>query len=199
MISRDIVPSRYQTRVYNGFLRYFFSRRIPDLHRVLLVESGSREILNRLIPVLRRQGPAGMQIDLVTCFPGVPEGFSGRVYHVAGYPGPEARQRLYDELARLDYALTGIICSGEPIMTKWKWVLAARLHSKLLVMNENADFFWVDWGHLRNIARLALHRMGMSGGGAVPASVRLLAFPLTLLYLLLFAGAVHFRRKMRMS
>ncbi len=184
-------------RVYNSLLRYFFSRRTPALTRVLLVESGSRAILNRVIPILRRLGGGQMEIDLVTCFPGVPEGFDGHVHRVADYAGTEARQRLYRELARRDYALIGIICSGEPIMTKWKWMLAARLRSKLLVMNENADFFWADWGHWRNAASLALYRMGMTGGAAAAAWARLVLFPLTLTYLLLFAGTVHFQRTLR--
>ena len=29
-------------------------------------------------------------------------------------------------------------------MTKWKWALAFRLPVKVLVVNENGDFFWFD-------------------------------------------------------
>ncbi len=163
------------------------------------MESGSRDILERVIPVLRRFNQHGIKIDLVTCFAGTPIEFDGRVYHVSDYAGPEARQRLYDELIGRQYALTGIICSGEPVMTKWKWMLAARVPSKLMIINENADFFWVDWGHWRSIAVVALYRAGMTGSSAVPALARLLFFPFTLTYLLLYAGAVHFRRKIRIS
>jgi len=178
-------------------LRYFFSRRIPPLTRVLLVESGSRDISARVINLLRGLQADHMEIDLVTCFSGVPEGFTGRVYHVADYAGAEGRRRIYAELAGRQYLLAGIVCSGEPIMTKWKWMLAARLPVKLFVINENADFFWADWGHWRNITRFALFRAGMTGASAVPALARLVCFPLTLAYLLLFAGTVHLMRKIR--
>jgi hypothetical protein len=183
-------------------LRYFLSRRIPPFTRVLLVESGSRHLLNKLIPVLHQIGRgdsqgAGMELDLVTCYSGVPEGFHGRVYHVSDYAGPEGRQRLYDELARREYALCGIICSAEPIMTKWKWMLAARLKSKLFVINENADFFWFDRDHWRNLFQLILYRAGITGASAIPALVRFVFFPLTFLYLLAYAGAIHLQRKIR--
>ena len=138
------------------------------------------------------------EIDLVTCYQGEPEGFRGRVYRVTDYRGPAARKRLYRELAARQYGLTGILCSGDPIMTKWKWMLAARLRSKIFVVNENADFFWLDRGHWRNALRMAQTRAGISGTAGIPALAQWLFFPGTLAYLLLFAGIVHLRRKVRM-
>jgi hypothetical protein len=179
-------------------LRYFFSRRIPPFTRVLLVESGSRTVSERLIPRLAQINPGQMELDLVTCYPGEPEGFHGRIYRVTDYTGPRERKRLYRELAARQYGLTGILCSGDPIMTKWKWMLAARLRSKIFVVNENADFFWLDRGHWRNALRLAQMRTGITGTAGIPALAQWLFFPVTLLYLLLFAGAVHLKRKVRM-
>ncbi len=138
-----------------------------------------------------------MEIDLVTCYAGVPEHFNGRVYHVSDYSGPVGRQKLYDELARREYTLCGIICSGEPIMTKWKWMLAARLKSKVFIINENADFFWLDRGHIRPTLQLMFYRAGMTGSSAIPALVRLVFFPFTLLFLLAYAATVHLQRKIR--
>jgi hypothetical protein len=37
-------------------------------------------------------------------------------------------------------------------MTKWKWMLAARLPGKVFVVNENGDYFWLDHGHLATFA-----------------------------------------------
>jgi hypothetical protein len=178
-------------------LRYFFSRRIPPFTRVLLVESGSRKVSERLIQVLNETWRE-IEIDLVTCYPGEPGEFRGRVYRVTDYTGPAKRKRLYRELAARQYGLTGILCSGDPIMTKWKWVLAARLRSKIFVVNENADFFWLDRGHWRNALRMAQTRTGITGTAVIPALAQWLFFPVTLAYLLLFAGAVHIKRKVRM-
>jgi hypothetical protein len=178
-------------------LRYFLSRRIPEFARVVVVESGSRKVSARLISVLSEKWGSEIEIDLVTCYTGVPEEFRGRVYRVADYKGPAARRRLYRELAARQYDLAGILCSGDPIMTKWKWVLAARLRSKIFVVNENADFFWLDRGHWRNVLRMVQSRTGISGGAVVPSLSEWLLFPVTLTYLLLFAGAVHLKRKLR--
>jgi hypothetical protein len=178
-------------------LRYFLSRRIPPFARVLLVESGSRGVSERLFAELNEKWRE-VEIDLVTCYQGQPDGFRGRVYRVTDYAGPAARKRLYKELAARRYGLTGIVCSGEPIMTKWKWVLAARLRSKIFVVNENADFFWLDRGHWRNALRMAQTRTGITGTAGIPALAQWLFFPVTLAYLLLFAGIVHLRRKVRM-
>jgi hypothetical protein len=178
-------------------LRYFLSRRIPEFARVVVVESGSRKVSARLISVLHDKWGSEIEIDLVTCYPDAPAEFRGRVYRVTDYAGPAARKRLYRELSERRYDLAGILCSGDPIMTKWKWVLAARLRSKIFVVNENADFFWLDRGHWRNVLRMVQSRTGISGGAVVPSLSEWLLFPVTLTYLLLFAGAVHLKRRLR--
>lgn len=150
-----------------------------------------------LIPGLYQTYGENIEIDLVTCFAGVPEGFNGTVYRVTDYPGPEGRTRLYKQLAAAKYPILGMICSGESIMTKWKWMLAARLPAKIFVLNENSDYFWLDWGHWRVIVHFMLFRIGLTGAAAIPTIARLLFFPLTLAYLLLYAGVVHLRRRIR--
>jgi hypothetical protein len=178
-------------------LRYFLRRHIPPFTRVLLVESGSRSVFDRLVPRLYEVHGEEMELDLVTCFPGTPAGFRGRIYRVQDYTGAAARQGLYAELATRQYAVTGILCSNEPVMTKWKWVLAARLRSKVFIVNENADFLWLDWAHGGHIARLARVRAGLTGSSVIPAVARVLCFPFSLAYLLLFAAVVHTRRRIR--
>ena len=151
-----------------------------------------------MIPVLRQLHVDDMELGLVTCYAGTPEGFDGRVYHVSDYQGPDGRQRLCEELSQRGYAVCGIVCSGESIMTKWKWMLAARLRSKVLIINENADCFWFDRGSWRNMLQLVLHRAGMTGASAVPALARIVFFPFTLLFLLAYAATVHLQRRIRM-
>jgi hypothetical protein len=79
-------------------------------------------------------------------------------------------------------------------MAKWKWALALRLPAKLFIINENGDYFWFDRMHLGTIRRFVLFRSGLAGAGAVRTLVRLISFPFTLLYLLLYATSAHARR-----
>lgn len=180
-------------------MRYFFTRSVPPFSRVLLIESGSRELFEKLLPLFYQTYPE-MICDLVTCYAGVPKNFrenQGVVYRVTNYPAGPARQRFYRELSANGYTIVGIICSAEPIMTKWKWMLAARLPGKVLVINENGDYFFADHGNLATIRYFILFRAGLTGSGAVRTLTRVVLFPFSLLYLILYAITVHFRRTLR--
>ncbi len=181
-------------------MRYFLTGRLPKVTSILLVESGSRGLLEGLITGLRQSWGDQIQIDLVTCYATLPKGFEAhntRVYRVGDYRGRAARGRLYRELAGNRYALMGVICSGEIVMAKWKWVLGLRIPAKLFIINENGDYFWFDRLHLGAIRQFVLFRSGLAGSGAVRTLVRLLSFPFTLLYLLLYATSAHARRALR--
>jgi hypothetical protein len=180
-------------------VRYLLTGRQPEAKAILLVESGSRGIVEKVLPPLMQSWGKGVPIDLVSCFATLPAGFppETRLYRVADYRGPEARGRLYRELAAHRYSHVGIVCSAEPLMTKWKWTLAARLPAKVFVINENADYFWLDRLHLANIWAFVLLRTGLAGSGAVRILARLFSFPFTFAYLLLYAATVHTRRALR--
>jgi len=178
-------------------VRHFFTRQTPSFTRVLLIESGSRRLFDTFIPSLYQFYGDQLEIDLVTCFAGAPEGFRGKVYRIGDYPGRAGRKRLYAELNAYGYPIIGMICSGETIMTKWKWALAAQVSAKIFALNENGDYFWVDWAHWRIMLHFALYRAGLTGAAAIPTIARLLFFPVTLSYLLAYAGFVHLRRKLR--
>jgi hypothetical protein len=141
-----------------------------------------------------------MTCDLISCYAGAPSNFrsdQGAVYRVTDYPAGDARQRLYKELSQNRYNIVGIICSAEPIMTRWKWMLAARLPGKVFVLNENGDYFWMDHSNLAIIRYFILFRAGLTGSGAVRTLARVVLFPFSLLYLILYAVTVHFRRILR--
>jgi hypothetical protein len=180
-------------------MRYVLRKKTPSFTRVLLVESGSRSISECLLPILRRLWRGDLMVDLVTCYSGLPAGYAPdtRVFQIHEYRGRSGRKRLYRELRTLGYSVVGIICSGEPIMTKWKWALALRLPAKVFIVNENVDFFWLDYPQWRLIGHFMLFRAGLTGGGAVRTMTRLLAFPFSILYLLLYAATVHLRRKVQ--
>jgi len=180
-------------------MRHFFTRCVPPFSRVLLIESGSRQLIENLLAVLY-QNHAEMTCDLVTCYAGVPRNFreaQGTIYRVTDYPAGDARQRFYKKLYGNRYTVLGIVCSAEPIMTKWKWMLGARLPGKVFILNENGDYFWLDYGHLPAIRYFILFRAGLTGSGAVRTLARLVLFPFSLLYLILYAITVHFRRSLR--
>jgi hypothetical protein len=178
-------------------VRYFLSQRLPEAESILLVESGARGLIEQLLPKLRGSWGGGVPIDLVTCYAKVPQGFpqdSTRVYRVNGYRGWAARRTLCRELAANRYSHVGIVCSGEPILTKWKWVLALGLRAKVFVVNENCDYFWLDRGHLSPLRELVLFRSGLAGAGAVRTLARIFSLPFTVAYLVLYASIVHARR-----
>ncbi len=83
-------------------MRHFFTRSIPPFSRVVLVESGSRELFENLLPVLY-QNHSEMKCDLVTCYAGAPKNFrqdQGTIYRVTDYPAGPVRQRFYQEAPR---------------------------------------------------------------------------------------------------
>ena len=170
------------------------------MRSILLVESGSRELLERVIVHLRRAWGEEIFVDLVTCYGSLPRGFlpeTTRVYQVSDYRGRPGRRRLYQQLAQNHYTIVGIVCSGQPLMTKWKLALAARIPAKILIINENADYFPFEIRQWGNLWLLAQMRAGLAGAGAVRTLARVISFPFTLLYLLLYATTVHTRRALR--
>jgi len=183
----NVSPLRYTFYV----VRYFFRRRVPELTRILLVESGSRRVTENVIPRMRTQFGDGVPIDLVTCFAGSPAGFA-RIYNVNDYRA--RRSSLAHELRANRYAVAGILCSGERILSKWKWGLVLTLPAKVLVINENADYFWLDRGHWANIRLFLKARAGFADAGIVRAFARMVVLPFTFFYLLLYAAAMHLRR-----
>lgn len=178
-----------------GRLKRFIYKRVPPLNRILLIESGDREILQKLLPSMYDITP---YIDVVTCYGGPPAGFhGGTIYDIGDYRGAEERKKLYAELWDQHYSAIGIICAGQPIMTKWKWAIAAQIPSKLFIINENADWFWVDRGNWKTIRHFVLFRAGLSGADAVQTLTQLAIFPFTVLFLLVWVALAHTRRKLR--
>ena len=181
-------------------MKYFFTGRLPEVDSILLVESGSRAVLEKVVPGLRQTWGAGVRIDLVSCYATLPAGMDAETthaYRVGDYRGSEGRGKLYKELRGRRYSLMGIICSEEPLMFKWKWALTARVPAKVFIINENGDYFWLDRMHFKLIRKFVLLRAGLAGSGAVRTLARVISFPFTLLFLLLYATVVHARRALR--
>jgi hypothetical protein len=192
-----------------GEVRYFVSSRDPFQHpapapaapqpRILFIESGSRTLSEVAIAGLCRLWPAA-PIDLLTCYGGLPEGFPAdtAVFRVTDYATPPLRNELIRTLRARDYRVAIMICSAEPIMTKWKWMLALRIPAKFLVVNENGDYFWLHRENLDLIRQFVLVRAGLHGAGALRTFARVLLFPFSLLFLLMYAFVAHTRRRLRL-
>ena len=182
-------------------MRGIIRTEIPKFRRVLVVESGSRHLLEGLIPGVYKNHGADTVVDVVTCFAGSPKGLAdtSTVYHLADFAGSVGRVELVAALRRNGYNVCGIICSGEVIMCRWKWYLAFHVPAKTFVLNENGDYFWLDRAHCGLVWHFMLFRLGLAGAAAIPTLLRLIALPMTLLWLLAFAGFVNLRRQVRLA
>jgi hypothetical protein len=192
-------------------MRWFISRAVPEPTRVLVLESGPRAVAERLIPRLREVFGPGTPIDLLTCLPSDPvslrvdplalppdRGGSGQqVWRVTEYADRRARWRLLREIRSRRYPITAVVCANSALMASWRTAALWMFPSKFLIVNENADFFWLDRGHWRNLLQLWMHRSGVFEESAVRAAARLAAFPFTLVFLLGYAGYVHLVRGVR--
>ncbi|MCX6623102.1 MAG: hypothetical protein NTY38_18950 [Acidobacteria bacterium] len=182
-------------------MRYFFRRRFPGFARVLLVESGPRQLLENFLPGFLEQNRDEMEaLDLVTCFSAEPAALaanSTRVYRTTDYSDPGGRQRLVRDLAANRYTAMIVLCADNPILLKWKVYLAGKLPAAVLIVNENGDYFHLNRSQWSTILEFGLTRSGLQGASAVPTVARVVAFPFTFAYLLLSAIVVHLRRRLR--
>ena len=180
-------------------MRYFWTRREPPVTRILLIESGSRSLIENILPHLRSVWGPEPAIDLVTCYAGLPEGFDSQTvtYRVTDYGSAEGRKELIRLLRSREYSVAGMVCSAEPIMTKWKWLIALRVPARFFILNENGDYFWVHRQNAATMREFFLVRLGLSGAGAIRTIGRLLIFPFSVLFLLLYAFTAHSGRILR--
>lgn len=179
-------------------MRYFLRGRIPDAQRVLLVESGSRWVLEKAYARMRSIFP-GARFDLCTCFSGepAPGGFEN-VYRVTDAPGTVAKVKMLLAMRRSRAPIAALVFSREPILLPWKLALMALLPAKLLVVNENGDFFWLDWRNRTVLKQFMGSRMGVDGLELLRTVSRVLVFPLVFVFLALGALAAYSRRWLRL-
>ena len=187
-------------------MRWFLSRSVPEPSRVLVIESGPRDVAERLIPRLREVFGPQTPIDLLTCLPADPVSLAAelrvgepRVWRVIDCADRRSRWRLLREIRSRRYPITAVVCANSPLMASWRTAALFLFPSKFLIVNENSDFFWLDRGHWRNLLQLWMHRSGVFEESAVRAAARLAAFPFSLVFLLGYAGYVHIARGLRMA
>ncbi len=113
------------------------------------------------------------------------------VFRVYDYNTPERRRELIRELRSRDYAYLGMICSAEPIMTKWKWLIALRVPAKVFIVNENGDYFWLNRENRASSGNSRWCAPGSTAPARRARLARLAAFPFAVIYLLLYALFAH--------
>ena len=181
-------------------MRWFFSRATPSLSRLLLIESGPRSVAEKVIPRLRESFGENVPVDLLTCRASEPKGLVGdnpnseRVWRVGNYDSVDSRWDLLCHICYKRYPVVGVLCAKSPIMFWWKLVALLTFPSKFIIVNENADYFSLDYAHLPNLRCLLFHRTDLQPTLAVHAIVRILTVPFALGYLLGYAAWVHLRR-----
>lgn len=181
-------------------MRYWFRGTLPSVTRVLLVESGPRPLAQRFGPILRLICGGAVDVDLLTCYEAPADGsqiLPRRVYRTKEYVSRGARAALLKELRANDYQVLAIFCADSPVLQRWKWWLALRLPVKVLLVNENADCFWLDRSNWRNAKSLLAARWGLQGTASLRTLVELAAFPFVVAYLLIYAVFAHSRRAFR--
>jgi len=183
-------------------VRHFFRRLKLPITRMLIVESGSRLVLEAGIQQFRAVFGDRFPIDLLTCLPGLPGALdpaTTRVFRVTQCRTGAEQRGLLAQLRAARYPVLGMVCSDEPVMTLWKLAAALVVPAKVVIFNENSDFFWVDWRHRQAIRQFLLVRAGIEDDAAVRKLAQLAAFPFILAYLILYAGWVHLVRAVRLA
>ena len=89
--------------------------------------------------------------------------------------------------------------AGDAIMAPWRWAALAALPAKFLIVNENADFFWLDRGHAGPLTQFLQRRSGLGDASALRTLWRIAAFPFVLAFLLGYAVYVHLIRGARLA
>ncbi len=184
-------------------MRWFLSRGAPPVSRLLFVESGPRGVVEKVLPRIRNSFGHDIRIDLLTCLPtdpaelGVGNPHSARAWRVTECRDADSRWDLLCRIRRERHPAAVIVCADSPVMLPWKLAAVLLLPAKFIIVNENADYFWLDRAHLSNLKNLLLQRAGLQPDLAVRLLARTLVFPFTLVYLLGYAAWVHSRRAAR--
>ena len=189
------VESFRQTPLLNRVL-FLLSRWTPQPERVLLVESGLRSAAELFLQDLYRDDRL-TRVDVLTCYGSPPQSFDSTKGQVFFTHQTQSRSELFRQLRQANYSATCLLCTGDDIMTKWKWAIALRVPAKVMIVNESADTFWLDRGHLHDLKQMAHDRVGITRLMLIRFLWQVLAFPFTLLVLLSFAAFVHTRRLWR--
>ena len=174
-------------------MKDFFGKRFPSSGDVLIIESGSAHITDRARAGLRRMFPQS-PLHLATCWPNRDAEDFEHVYSVGEYAGRAEKLGLVRKLRQHGYSVLAVLCTGEPIMSLWRTLALALVPAKVIIINENGDFFWLSWENRATLRSFLSARWGVNLRHGVKIILLALLFPFTVLYLMLTALFYYLRR-----
>jgi hypothetical protein len=175
----------------------FFQTAVPPIQDILLIESGSQGIFRRGLEGIRRSFPDA-RLHLLTCWPDPPPDPMASIHRVRDYASRREKLRLLGSFRKKPADVLAILCSNEPIMFSWKMLALAFIPSKTLIINENGDFFWLDWQNLQALRRFLQARWRILGQDFLQTVLLALIFPFTVLFLLTNTLRLYMRRWRRL-
>ena len=178
-------------------MKGFFQSEVPKPRDILLFESGSQNISARALASLRHTF-TDARLHLVTCWPEAPPGPFARVFRVRDYPSRLDKLHLLGLFRKEPPDVLVIVCSGEPIMYAWKMLALLRVPAKTVIVNENGDYFWLDFNNRRALRQFLQSRWAITRTAYLLTVLRAIAFPFIVLYLIANAGYVYTRRWRRL-
>jgi hypothetical protein len=161
------------------------------------MESGSPEVARQALVQIRKVFPEA-QYHLLTCQSDPPPEIFADTFQVFNYPTAWQKLRLLHSFRSKKWEVMVILCTGEPIMLYWKMLAVLLIPAKVLIVNENKDFFWLDWENRGNARHLLRDRWGLNLEQVFYTLLRALVFPITLLILLSTAAFLYLRRVRRL-
>lgn len=171
----------------------------PSFERLLVIESGPRDVAEAFLKHLY-EIQKSERVDLLTCYAGAPRSFDpqrGTLFSVHDPAAKANRTQFIRRLLRGPYDMVAILCTGDAVLAKWKWLITLRVNAKILVVNEYAGFFLLDYKHLRPAKMMLSLRLGLHQPLKLHLVGEAFLVPFTITYLALYAGYVHARRALR--
>ncbi len=166
-----------------------------ESRRILIIESGSPGITRRALPDIQRNFPSAL-CDLCTCWPDSDLSGFQTLYRTSDDPGLLAKFRRVWGFRKRRYHVLAVICSGERVMKLWRALALLLLPCRKMIVNENADFFWLDWENRRAVWRFLGTRWNGIRTESLLTIVRLVALPFTLI-LLVGTALFYYTRRWR--
>ena len=178
-------------------MKGFFQDDVPPARDILLIESGSQHIFARALGAIRQSFPEA-RLHLVTCWPDAPPGSFASFYRVRDYPSRRDKIRLLGSFRKKPADVLVVLCSKEPVMYAWKMLALFWVPAKTLIVNENGDYFWLDWHNRRSLRRFLQSRWVIIRKEFLLTVLRAIIFPFTVLFLLANALFLYIRRWRRL-
>lgn len=178
-------------------MKGFFQDAVPAARDILLIESGSQHIFRFGLESIRRSFPEA-RLHLLTCWSDPPPGPLSSIYQVRDYASRGDKLRLLRYFRRHPADVLAVLCSKEPVMYSWKMLALMMIPAKPLIINENGDFFWLDWHNRRTLRLFLQSRWGIFSREALRTLLLAMAFPFTILFLLANAAWLFARRWRRL-